>query len=188
MKSNIAYLYEELRKAIDGGSESMTHDDALKQIAYWQDNDQAQAQEPVAWLVRWRPTKHEPRDINPWVALSIAEYRSNPSREERPLFTHPAPPPAQQVLSLDLLERLSKTLINLGYSTPEGGMEHFCARIESQLYNLCNGVDSILAQQVAVPVPLTDEQIKEITSDNSLDTIHAVVRAIEAHHKIGAKK
>ena len=57
--------------------------------------------EPVAWLVRWRPTKHEPRDINPWVALSIAEYRSNPSREERPLFTHPAPPPTQQVVLLN---------------------------------------------------------------------------------------
>lgn len=54
-------------------------------------------------------------------------------------------------LPLDLLERLSKTLINLGYSTPEGGMEHFGARIESQLYNLCRGIDSILAQQVAVP-------------------------------------
>ena len=51
-------------------------------------------------------------------------------------------------LSLDLLERLSKTLINLGYSTPEGGTEHFGAQIESQLYNLCRGVDSILAQQV----------------------------------------
>lgn len=36
MKSNIEFLYEELRKATDGGSESMTHDDALKQIEYWQ--------------------------------------------------------------------------------------------------------------------------------------------------------
>ena len=34
--SRIASLYEELRKATDGGSESMTHDDALKQIEYWQ--------------------------------------------------------------------------------------------------------------------------------------------------------
>ena len=58
---------------------------------------------------------------------------------------------AQQALSLELLERLSKTLTNLGYSTPEGGMEHFGAQIESQLYNLCRGVDSILAQQVVVP-------------------------------------
>ena len=46
--SRIAFLYEELRKATDGGSESMTHDDALKQIAYWRDKDeQAQAVEPV---------------------------------------------------------------------------------------------------------------------------------------------
>jgi len=30
-----AQWYEELRKATDGGSESMTHDDALKQIEHW---------------------------------------------------------------------------------------------------------------------------------------------------------
>ena len=48
VKRNIGFLYEELRKATDGGSESMTHDDALKQIAYWQDKEQAQAVEPVA--------------------------------------------------------------------------------------------------------------------------------------------
>jgi len=37
MMSNIDFLYEQLRQAIDGGSESMTHDDALDQIAYWRD-------------------------------------------------------------------------------------------------------------------------------------------------------
>ena len=112
------------------------------------------------------------------------------------LFTHPAPPAAQQALSLDLLERLSKTLTKLGYSTPEGGMEHFGARIESQLYNLCSGVDDLLAQQVAVPVPMSDYEIsKWWASENGLEDcdmcIHGdfakVVRAVEAHHKIGAK-
>lgn len=55
MKSNIEFLYEELRQATDGGSESMTHDDALKQIHYWRDQAaQAQATaEPVAYLA-WR--------------------------------------------------------------------------------------------------------------------------------------
>jgi len=53
-------------------------------------------QEPVAWLVRWLPIKNEPRGIHPWVALSIDEYRSNPSREERPLvFAAPQPPQEQ---------------------------------------------------------------------------------------------
>lgn len=33
--SNIP-LYEELRQAIDGGSESMTHEDAIKAVKYWQ--------------------------------------------------------------------------------------------------------------------------------------------------------
>jgi len=35
--TNIEFLYEELRKATDGGSESMGHEDALKQISYWRD-------------------------------------------------------------------------------------------------------------------------------------------------------
>jgi len=30
-------LYEELRQVIDGGSESMTHKDAIKAVKYWQD-------------------------------------------------------------------------------------------------------------------------------------------------------
>lgn len=33
--SNIQFLYEQLRQATDGGSESMTHDDALEQIKSW---------------------------------------------------------------------------------------------------------------------------------------------------------
>jgi len=32
-----AKLYEELRQAIDGGSESMTHKNALEAVRYWQD-------------------------------------------------------------------------------------------------------------------------------------------------------
>ena len=56
---------------------------------------------------------------------------------------------------LDLLRPLSNTLVNLGYATPEGGMEHFSARIEWQLYNLCRGVDSLLnaSRQHAKRVP-----------------------------------
>ena len=36
MMSNIEFLYEEIRKVTDGGSESMTHDDAIAQIKYWE--------------------------------------------------------------------------------------------------------------------------------------------------------
>jgi len=34
---DVSQLYEELRAAIDGGSESYTHEDALEQIRYWRD-------------------------------------------------------------------------------------------------------------------------------------------------------
>ena len=37
-------------------------------------------------------------------------------------------------------------------------------------------------------VPLTDEQIKAIVGDNSLDTIHSVIRAVEAAHVITGDK
>ena len=43
MKRTTESLYEELRKATDGGSESMTHDDAVKQIEYWQGAYQREA-------------------------------------------------------------------------------------------------------------------------------------------------
>ena len=35
--TDYAKLYEELRQAIDGGSESMTHKDALEAVKYWQE-------------------------------------------------------------------------------------------------------------------------------------------------------
>jgi len=35
--TDYAKLYEELRQAIDGGSESMTHKDALRAVGYWQE-------------------------------------------------------------------------------------------------------------------------------------------------------
>ena len=88
MKSNIEFLYEELRKATDGGSESMTHDDALKQIAYWRDKcSQAQAVEPIGYI------RHADKTF--WPHPECAVYASvSPSLA--PVYAHPAPP-AQQV-------------------------------------------------------------------------------------------
>ena len=59
-------------------------------------------------------------------------------------------------IPLELLQRLEKTLTNLGYATPEGGIESFNAQLEIQLYHLCAGVDKLIsgikvAQKVAVP-------------------------------------
>lgn len=60
-------------------------------------------------------------------------------------------------ITLHLLERLSSTLTRLGYATPEGGMEHFNARLPNQLYNLCSGIHSVLDKVVAHP-PAQPEQ------------------------------
>ena len=66
-----------------------------------------------------------------------------------PLFASAGASPVEpsQALSLDLLERLSKTLTRLGYATPEGGMEHFNADLTNQLYNLCRAVDSLFDRE-----------------------------------------
>ena len=37
-KSRVAFLYEELRQVIDGGSESMTHRDALELVKEWRNS------------------------------------------------------------------------------------------------------------------------------------------------------
>jgi hypothetical protein len=49
----IGFLYEELRRATDGGSESMTHEEALKQIRYWRD---AMNTIPYEWAASSVPT------------------------------------------------------------------------------------------------------------------------------------
>jgi hypothetical protein len=46
--------YQELRKAIDGGSESMTHEDALEQVRYlWSLADRTEEMEQDAARYRW---------------------------------------------------------------------------------------------------------------------------------------
>lgn len=60
--------------------------------------------------------------------------------------------PVRNDMSIQLLERLIKTLTNLGYATPEGGIEAFNADLPTQLYHLCFGVDRVLsALKTAVP-------------------------------------
>lgn len=158
--SRIGFLYEELRKAIDEGSESMTHDDALKQIAYWQDKcNQVQAVEPCKGLNCGSlcPKLHSAECFDEHEALARCQrpfgyfhfvfdsdngdyWRETDDESEMPLFTHPAPP----------------------------------------------------AQQVAVPMP--ESQIDELSDEHLMAGAHycvlgvvEFVRAIEAHHGIGAK-
>ena len=60
--------------------------------------------------------------------------------------------PVRNDMSIQLLERLIKTLTNLGCATPEGGIEAFNADLPTQLYHLCFGVDRVLsALKTAVP-------------------------------------
>ena len=52
--------------------------------------------------------------------------------------------PAESNLGLALIERLMQTTTRLGISYGDGGVEHFAANLESNLYALCRGVEHIL--------------------------------------------
>lgn len=73
--SNISDQYEELRQAIDGGSESMTHEDAIKAVKYWQaeiDDLRAALQEREAVNAdaeRWRYMRQKGAD---WFGIEDA--------------------------------------------------------------------------------------------------------------------
>ena len=117
--------------------------------------EQAQAVEPVAWLVRWPVATHERRDINPWVALTIAEYRSNPSREERPLYTHSAPPPAKaQQVSAPYDQQALELCNECGWKAIMPGEPCFVCNMKTE------------AQQIAVPswIPTTGKMPEPCTN------------------------
>ena len=77
--------------------------------------------------------------------------------------------PVRNDMSIQLLERLIKTLTNLGYATPEGGIEAFNADLPTQLYHLCFGVDRVLsALKTAVPQePVAWQPIETAPKDGS---------------------
>jgi hypothetical protein len=65
-------LYEELRAAIDGGSESMTHADALAEVQAWRDRDAAALAEPVPEMTRQWAAELFVRHLHTYL-LSIGE-------------------------------------------------------------------------------------------------------------------
>jgi hypothetical protein len=66
-------------------------------------------------------------------------------------LAQPEQEPTANKITVDLLERLEVTLTNLGYATPEGGLEAFNAGLATQLYNLCQAVDGLLEKALAQP-------------------------------------
>lgn len=79
--SNIEFLYEQLRQAIDGGSESMTHEDALEQVRYWRDKCLLiqPKQTPTAWCLVYHDRRAGPIYSNPTMRFESAEALANMS-------------------------------------------------------------------------------------------------------------
>lgn len=140
--SRIASLYEELRNATDGGSESMTHDNALKQIAYWRDKDeQAQAVEPVAVVLN-------------------GHYQQRAHLDDgivHNLYLHPAPPAASDRASLIHRADASVTALNSRIMEPfYCSLDQNAARALSDCVDMLEADGSLInedtkAQQVAAP-------------------------------------
>lgn len=219
--SRIASLYEELRKAIDEGSESMTHDDALKQIAYWRDNEQAQAVEPAecdspqlcrvsractgqygtkakclappptptlketlaAYGVKLR-TEFEPKPRDHVeVDRNMVGERAELIERQRSVQENGITAEMRELAkaTADMLEADADLRTQLARRTVERDMA----------ISMAAGVE---AQQVAAPVPMTDEQISAAWESIHPSKEYPVTRlgrrfarAIEKHHGIGAK-
>ena len=74
--SDKARLYEELRSVIDGGSESMTHKDALAEVKYLQFRVaelEAARGEPGVWLRDQRGSYEGPETLDPMFYLGAAD-------------------------------------------------------------------------------------------------------------------
>ena len=181
MKSNIEFLYEELRKATDGGSESMTHDDALKQIAYWRDKcSQAQAVEPISpWQDRIQ-NKHPASDPEYWPDELIAKYaraevddlRREVGRLQSEAEQAQAVEPVATVQCvrgvtigyLDVMQPVGTKLYLHPVQTPAEAQQVAAPMTEAQIF-ACDPVPHVMFDQQRIDF----------------------ARAIEAHHGIGAK-
>ena len=148
LRIEMGRVYRQQAEDLDAASDAMEfaekeRDQLRARIA------ELEGQEPVAWA--YVSTDGQMYDIiTPHQhSLCEAEYTV-------PLFIASGAAPKvepEHSFSLQLLERLSKTLTKLGYATPEGDMEQFNADLPSRLYNLCRGVDSFLAALAAPKEP-----------------------------------
>lgn len=104
--SDIERCYEELRRVIDGGSESMTHADALATVKIWS-KWTAPSAEPVAWRIAGRFG---------WTYQEEPPYDAQQGRVAEPLYLHPAP--SAEPVAWSRLDRARERLARAQYTSP----------------------------------------------------------------------
>ena len=174
---NITDRYEAMRYGWDQALERV--EDCLPEKPYTHPAPPAQAVEPVATV----------QCIN---GVTIG-YLDAMQPVGTKLYTHPAPPPAMGERA-ELIAGIKHELAEFAHNkTLETLLLDAADMLESDVSFINEGNK---AQQVAVPAPMSGYEIsKWWASENGLEDcdmcIHGdfekVVRAVEAHHKIGAK-
>lgn len=81
----------------------------------------------------WRGGSEDTPEWQRWCAVAKGAIQALSAQPEAK---------AQAELSVSLVERLIATLVKLGVSPGDGGVEHFNARLESNLLILCRAVDT----------------------------------------------
>jgi hypothetical protein len=83
--SDIERCYEELRRVIDGGSESMTHADALATVKFW--SEQARVPSPCPhirssgtgeWATHWCSLAEQPTDHREVMRMALYALEAIP--------------------------------------------------------------------------------------------------------------
>ena len=179
--------------------------------------EQAQAVEPVAWIERdMQCDDFDPDSVTCSTPVGTAE-----GWEWVPLYLQSAPPPSADHIPdagkmvgerAELIARLIRKADAWDYLQPGATRLNACRQAadmlkadareieatERQVEILSDGLSKCRkAQQVAVPVPLTINQIDAIENKAYMKTTHkgrpmfeyvnAIIRAAEAHHGITAK-
>ena len=135
--------------------------------------EQAQAVEPVAWIGD-SPSKGNGRRLF-WSESAAYAYAD----KYEPLYLHPAPPAGERAKVGDSrFESWYSELHQAGKGSKQIAREAYEAGLNE-------------AQQVAVPVPMTEDEIFDLWRDGDTaggaTEFEATVRVIEAHHGIKAK-
>ena len=173
-------------KAMAGNPESVWHK-AKDAIAELEANLAQQDAQPVTAQHRFRHPQKKMPDWSPWQLCAVSNRPSweidsqGYEVEYRQLYTNPAP---KQVPRKIPIPPAQADMLDVVYA--EGWnqcCDAFFGGIPTQ-----EPLVITITEKAEKQVPLTDEQIEAIIGDNSLDSIHAVIRAVESAHGITGDK
>lgn len=147
--------YEELRAIIDNGSESMTHEDAVRELKRLMAEDEVRAKaEPVGWMTKDGRITTESKHYGKSVPEHFGDHWCIP------LFTHPASavPEITEIEIRDLI---------YGHAHPTKGW-HAAFLDGSEVDAVCRKILLKLRTHTAHPAPAVPEEVEPAHRDHPL--------------------